>query len=218
MLCELLLETFAFFRELFASGKVEIMNQQSRMSKLVEFLIMMRFIPVKVGIGKASVKIISFNTFIYILLFMGTIYTTLCVKLLSFKEFFMDQLIDLVYRISCAAFLLSLYLPFPLSPLILAHALPSAPNITLAKDLRLPKHLVAFTISIYLSIFGGYLIEMGIWTSKMEALLDEKRNENSTDDGKYKVVEKVVLHFILPTLGNSLIVLCWNVPLILLST
>ena len=214
----MILEQLLFFGRLFASEKVENMNQESGMSKLVKFFILIRFIPVRVGIAKASFKIFSCNTFIYILLFMGTIYLTCYVKLLSFKDFFMDPSSDLVFKISCAAFLLFLYLPFPLSPLLVANALPSATAITLAKDLNLPKNIVIFPISVYLSIFGGYLIEMGVWANKNEVLLDEKENGNSTDNEKNKVIKEAFLDFILPTIGNSLVVLCWIVPLLLVST
>ena len=216
MIFKLLLRIISFLRQLCAVDIVENVDQDSRMTKLLKFFIAIRLIPVKAGVKKASFKLFSCNAFIYCLLFLGTIYLTLCIKIIWLERLFSNEKYPAIYKTTSLVFLLFLYLPFPLSPLFVAQALPSAPNITLAKDLKVPKNSLSFFISVCLPMFGGFLLEMENNLKDNEGLTKENQNENNTSASK--VIEDVFAHYILPIFSNSLINLCWMVPLILVSS
>ena len=149
----------------------EYVGELSLMSKLMKFLIKIRFVPVKADLYKATFKLFSFTTFTYIFVYIGTLYLTLGLKIMISREVWDIQkessmISNPVDAVSLVAFFLCLYLDFPMCPLFLAHALPSVPAISLATDLKWPQNGTRIAISLSMNIIGSSLNEIGVWAAK----------------------------------------------------
>ena len=185
-------------------------GELSLMSKLMKFLIKIRFVPVNADLYKATFKLFSFETFTYSIVYMGTLYLTLGLKTMIPREVLdvqkeISMKSDPVDAVSIAAFFGCLYLDFPMCPLFLAHALSSVPAIALAMNLKWPKNGTIIGIAFSINIIGSSLTEFGIWAAKS--------NEKNVLSGT--VILSVL---ILTLLGNILISLCWMIPFLLVST
>ena len=82
--------------------------QDSGLLKLLKFLIKIRFFPVEVDNNKISFKMFSFNVLLYILIYIGTSYIILFLRLIFVTNFSsMEMLIVFIFLIA-----FHLFVPF----------------------------------------------------------------------------------------------------------
>ena len=170
--------------------------QDSGMLKLLKFFIQIRFFPVEVDNNKISYKMCSFNVFLYILMYIGTSYIILILRLIFVTDFVTMDMVGVGY-----IFLIAFYLFVPFFPLIISKIVPLVPAITFAHDLRYPKMLPRFFISTSLIMLSGIFTE-GLYTYTFWNI---------------KGAVSLTFQFILNIVGHSLATLCWMIPLVLVS-
>ena len=170
--------------------------QDSGMLKLLKFFIQIRFFPVEVDNNKISYKMCSFNVLLYILMYIGTSYIILILRLIFVTDFVTMDMVGVGY-----IFLIAFYLFVPFFPLIISKIVPLVPAITFAHDLRYPKMLPRFFISTSLIMLSGIFTE-GLYTYTFWNI---------------KGAVSLTFQFILNIVGHSLATLCWMIPLVLVS-
>ena len=106
-------------------------SQMSRMSKFINFLIKIKFVPIKIDaeISNSSFKLLSVGTFFYIMLYYGALFLNLVIRSLVFKETWamvMAQMLEKnsIDMISLWVYMLFVYVVLPFCPFLLANALP----------------------------------------------------------------------------------------------
>ena len=131
--------------------------QLSIMSKLVKFLLKIRFIPVKNG-SKITFKLCSAVTFSFMAVYWGVpLFMVGLTNGLAFQvfnlivEYFKElNIIDVVSKLVWNNLMSFLYM----SPLFLGHAFPSVPTLTMARDLKWPRNGAKHVCSIFLFAIG----------------------------------------------------------------
>ena len=85
--------------------------QDSGMLKLLKFLIQIRFFPVEVDNNKIYFKMFSFNVLLYILMYFGTSYIILILRLMFVTDFFTMEMLTVGegYIFLIAVILLSIF-------------------------------------------------------------------------------------------------------------
>ena len=189
--------------------KIENSSAMTKMSKLIKFLIKIMFIPVKLGRdnSKATFKLCSPLTLSFIMIYFGGLYLIFTMKILLFKSVFdifieLTMKIDVIDTASIFVYQLFFYFVFPLCPLVLASALPSAPSIALARDLKWPRNGKTLICSFWSYIFGTIVGNASVW---VEA------------SGGKSVGAGIVSVYGVQTLETFIVTLCWLIPCLLVS-
>ena len=172
-------------------------KKDSLISRLLRFLIKIRFIPVEIDEENTKAVFNWCRSFLYFIVYWGLL--VLC-SVLNFskkqKLMFKENVID---TISMYGFGIISVITFPLSPLILAKTLPSAPSVTLDRDLRWPKYGKSFILSFIFAVIGNILFATG--------------NMADVYEGQYEGP----LFIVGPLIQTFLLVSCWITPSLLVS-
>ena len=184
-------------------------KQLSMMSKLVNILIKIRFIPVKNDAKnlKITFKLCSMVTFTFFVVHFGASFLSYAIYeqiVSSIRDIVTERMMkyNAIDIASIYAFIFLLYW-FPFCPLFLGHALPSVPTIFRAKDLKWPKHGAKHLAALFLFALGQSAIYAGFWS---EALKEKNVPEQTA-----------VLLYILPIALSFGFTSYWVVPALLVS-
>ena len=118
----------------------------------------------------------------------------------------MAQMLEMnsIDMISLWVYMLFVYAVLPFGPLLLAHALPSAPSITMANDLKWPRNGSVFVVSFVFFIIGAYVAYISVCEEAFgEAFLEKSM--------------AIIPIFVVPTLETFVITSCWVIPSLVVS-
>ena len=191
------------------NGKEETL---SSMSRFLKFLIRIKFIPIRIEgekKPKATFRLFSFSMLIYIICYWVILpmaqWFSQCILFQEITEAWTEMLananiIDYISMVGCNFISVIMW---PLCPLLLAQALPSAPYLTMNRDLKWPKNGLAFVLSFF-------LISLGNWFSA-SCLISEATY------GKNLKTSTIISGSILPFSFMFILACLWMVPSLIFS-
>jgi hypothetical protein len=185
----------------------DVFKELTMMSKLVKLLIKILFILIKKGSG-LTFKLCSFVTLSFIAIYWGVplgvagVSNCLAFQVLDlFLEYIKkENIVDITSMLVLGQFFYLLLL----CPLFLGHAFPSVTSITLAKDLKWPRHGAKHVLSIFLFVIG-----LGISNVPMFKHIFWDRSVATTIWAPL---------YLLQITSQIILYLYWFVPMLLVST
>ena len=183
----------------------------SWMSKVVQFLIKVCFVPVTYDHmeDRYIFSLCSVKTLVFFLIYWGLLLSTYISGTVGAATF-NDALIEYAENTniidSASSFFFGIFTLgiFAFSPLFLAKGVPFISAIVQASDLRWPRHGAKHILSYIMCAFGLLVVHISVWSMIMKF-----------QDGSKNIF---VLPYVAIALNQLLGSLYWMVPLLLLST
>ena len=181
----------------------------SMMSKIVNILFKIRFIPVKKDEINTKVlfKLCSIVTLTFIAVYWGLYFLFMALYIEGVSRV-QDVMMEFMMRMNAidnaSMFAYGILVNFfPLCPLFLGHALPSIPTLILAKDLKWPKHGAKYVASIFLCVVGSTMTN----AVNLNLAFEEKN-----------VPDQILVLLCIFFASQQLVVnFCWAVPALLVT-
>ena len=182
------------------------------MSKLIDFLIKIRFIPIlKTNYNEKKRLMWSFwRTVTYIIIYYGMLFMIWGLRVFVFRAAFKELMLmlaktNIMDKISIIVYQISIYMDLPFCPILFAIGISSIPSLASSRCLNWPKNGTSCLIAFFLFSAGNILTNICV-------------NLQHFPGNFTYTYPNIIPFYILPSLDTFIVASCWIIPSLVFSS